>query len=105
MLLKVACEVISKWKAGLKEDIDVRSDVYVLSNGCRKNSDDNLDYYWEYVPGKCTWFGDHKGSEWYYSEGVTIQDLQRKVGTKFVGRALILSLENSLSEDCDVEKN
>ncbi|GKE08365.1 hypothetical protein Tco_1411916, partial [Tanacetum coccineum] len=32
----VACEVISKWKAGLKEDMDVRSDVYVISNSCRK---------------------------------------------------------------------
>ncbi|GJT53390.1 zinc finger, CCHC-type containing protein, partial [Tanacetum coccineum] len=28
----VACEVISKWKAGLKDDMDTRSDVYVLSN-------------------------------------------------------------------------
>ncbi|GJW62326.1 zinc finger, CCHC-type containing protein [Tanacetum coccineum] len=37
----VACEVISKWKAGLKEDMDARSDVYVLSNGCRKCSDDS----------------------------------------------------------------
>ncbi|GKC36799.1 hypothetical protein Tco_1049183 [Tanacetum coccineum] len=34
----VACEVISKWKAGLKEDIDVLSDVYVLSNGCRRSN-------------------------------------------------------------------
>ncbi|GJR65575.1 hypothetical protein Tco_0011640 [Tanacetum coccineum] len=31
----VACEVISKWKAGLKDDMDARSDVYVLSNGCK----------------------------------------------------------------------
>ncbi|GKD20316.1 zinc finger, CCHC-type containing protein, partial [Tanacetum coccineum] len=31
----VACEVISKWKAGLKDDMDARSDVYVLSNGYR----------------------------------------------------------------------
>ncbi|GKA58737.1 hypothetical protein Tco_0758050 [Tanacetum coccineum] len=31
-----ACEVISKWKAGLKEDMDVRLDVYVISNSCRK---------------------------------------------------------------------
>ncbi|GJW66067.1 hypothetical protein Tco_0117951 [Tanacetum coccineum] len=38
--------------------------------------------------GKCTWFGDHQGSEWYYSEGVTVQDSQRKVGTNFVRRAL-----------------
>nr|GEZ22580.1 hypothetical protein [Tanacetum cinerariifolium] len=31
----VACEVISKWKAGLKDGMDARSDVYVLCNGCR----------------------------------------------------------------------
>ncbi|GJX23563.1 hypothetical protein Tco_0228008 [Tanacetum coccineum] len=43
----VACEVISKWKAGLKDDIDARSDMYVLSNGCKKCSDDNDGYYWE----------------------------------------------------------
>nr|GEX34684.1 zinc finger, CCHC-type [Tanacetum cinerariifolium] len=29
---KVICEVIFKWKTGLKEEIDARSDVYVLSN-------------------------------------------------------------------------
>nr|GFC71128.1 zinc finger, CCHC-type [Tanacetum cinerariifolium] len=46
----VACEIISKWKAGLKDDMDARSDVYVLSNGCRKCSDDNDGYYWEYTP-------------------------------------------------------
>nr|GEY27672.1 retrovirus-related Pol polyprotein from transposon TNT 1-94 [Tanacetum cinerariifolium] len=34
----VACELISKWKAGLKEEMDARSDVYVLSNDCRKSS-------------------------------------------------------------------
>ncbi|GKB77826.1 splicing factor 3B subunit 3-like protein, partial [Tanacetum coccineum] len=44
----VACEVIFKWKAGLKDDMDARSDVYALSNGCRKCSD---GYYWEYTPG------------------------------------------------------
>ncbi|GKC95634.1 hypothetical protein Tco_1161076, partial [Tanacetum coccineum] len=32
----VACEVISKWKVGLKDDMDARSDVYALSNGYRK---------------------------------------------------------------------
>nr|GEY11396.1 zinc finger, CCHC-type [Tanacetum cinerariifolium] len=37
-------------EAGLKDDMDARSDVYVLSNGCRKCSDDNDDYYWEYAP-------------------------------------------------------
>ncbi|GJW94512.1 hypothetical protein Tco_0174184 [Tanacetum coccineum] len=45
----VACEVIYKWKARLKDDMDARSDVYVLSNGYRKCSDDNDGYYWEYT--------------------------------------------------------
>ncbi|PWA77071.1 basic-leucine zipper domain-containing protein [Artemisia annua] len=48
----VACEVISKWKTGLKKDMDTRSDVYVLSNGCRKSSDDSDDYCCEHTPGK-----------------------------------------------------
>lgn len=47
----VACEVISKWKTGLKEEMDTRSDVCVLSNGCRKSSDDSHSYYWKYTPG------------------------------------------------------
>nr|GEW91508.1 zinc finger, CCHC-type [Tanacetum cinerariifolium] len=47
----VAYEVISKWKAGLKDDIDAWSDMYVLSNGCRKCSDNRDGYYWEYTPG------------------------------------------------------
>nr|GEX90439.1 zinc finger, CCHC-type [Tanacetum cinerariifolium] len=38
----VACVVISKWKAGLKDDMDARSYVYVLSNGCRKCSDEAM---------------------------------------------------------------
>nr|GEZ52083.1 zinc finger, CCHC-type [Tanacetum cinerariifolium] len=42
---KVACEVIFKWKAGLKDGMDARSDVYVLNNGCRKCSDDSDGYY------------------------------------------------------------
>ncbi|GJS86159.1 hypothetical protein Tco_0752700 [Tanacetum coccineum] len=46
----VTCEVISKWKAGLKDDMDARSDVYVFSNGCRKCSDDSDGYYLEYTP-------------------------------------------------------
>ncbi|GKB65957.1 hypothetical protein Tco_0927369 [Tanacetum coccineum] len=46
----IACEVIFKWEAGLKDDMDARSDVYVLSNGCRKCSDDSDGYCWEYTP-------------------------------------------------------
>nr|GEY67149.1 hypothetical protein [Tanacetum cinerariifolium] len=80
----VACEVISKWKTALKEDMDARSYVYVLSNGCRKSSDDRNDYYWEYT---------------------LVQVLQRKVGIDFVGRTLHTIVRGSLSGDCDVEKN
>ncbi|GJV04292.1 hypothetical protein Tco_1337861 [Tanacetum coccineum] len=47
--LDLSLKVISKWKAGLKDDMDARSDVYVLSNGCRKCSDDSDGYYWEYT--------------------------------------------------------
>ncbi|GKB87681.1 hypothetical protein Tco_0959953 [Tanacetum coccineum] len=89
----VAYEVISKWKAGLKDDMDSRSDVYVLNNGCRKCSDDNDIYYWEYTPG----------SELvHYSKGVTVQVLQQKVGTYFVGGTLFYCrCEGSLSgESC-----
>ncbi|GJT82586.1 hypothetical protein Tco_1056928 [Tanacetum coccineum] len=50
----VACEVISKWKARLKEDMDVRLDVYVLSNGCRKSNDDSHNYYWSMHQGHST---------------------------------------------------
>ncbi|GKD65220.1 hypothetical protein Tco_1307328, partial [Tanacetum coccineum] len=72
----VACEVISKWKAGLKDDMDARSDVYVFSNGCKKCSNDVDVYYWEYTP---------------------VQVLQRKVGTDFVEGTLHTVLEGSLS--------
>ncbi|GKE33829.1 hypothetical protein Tco_1453151 [Tanacetum coccineum] len=41
----VTCEVISKWKAGLKEDMVARLHVYVLSDGCRKSSKNSDDYY------------------------------------------------------------
>nr|GEX95577.1 zinc finger, CCHC-type [Tanacetum cinerariifolium] len=41
----LSCEVIFKWKTGLKEDMDARSVVHVLSNDCRKSSDDSHDNY------------------------------------------------------------
>nr|GEW64417.1 zinc finger, CCHC-type [Tanacetum cinerariifolium] len=75
----VSCEVISKWKAGLKDDMDARSDVYVLSNDCTKCSDDSDGYYWG-----------------FYNE--------KFVQTLLEGHS-ILSLEGSLAGDCDVEKN
>ncbi|GKA09722.1 zinc finger, CCHC-type containing protein, partial [Tanacetum coccineum] len=47
----VAYDLIFKWKVGLKDDMDSRTDVYLLSNGCKKCSDDSDGYYWEYTPG------------------------------------------------------
>ncbi|PWA76831.1 hypothetical protein CTI12_AA231020 [Artemisia annua] len=64
--------------------MDTRSHVCVLSNGCRKSSDDSHNYYWEYTP---------------------VQGSQRKVGTNFVGGTLHIVVGGSLSGDCDVEKN
>ncbi|GKD80071.1 hypothetical protein Tco_1342692 [Tanacetum coccineum] len=63
--------------------MDAQSDAYVLSNGCRKSSDDRNNYYWEYTPG--------------FTTGSWVQTLLE-------GRS-ILSMEGSLSRDCDVEKN
>ncbi|GJX04545.1 zinc finger, CCHC-type containing protein [Tanacetum coccineum] len=83
----VAREVISKWKARLKDDIDARSDVYVLSNGCRRRSDDTRD-----------------------QSGNTLRVSQsgfynRKLLQTLLKGHSILSLEGSISDECDVEKN
>ncbi|GJR27779.1 zinc finger, CCHC-type containing protein [Tanacetum coccineum] len=51
-------EAAFAWKAVLKDDMDARSDVYVLSNGYRKCSDDSDGYYWEYTPDRRTGFVD-----------------------------------------------
>ncbi|GJW06329.1 hypothetical protein Tco_1568752 [Tanacetum coccineum] len=103
----VACEVISKWKAGLKDDMDARSDVYVLSNGCKKCSDDSDGYYWEYTPGKGNVLGmkivrDQSGNTLRVSQSRFYNE--KLVQTLLEGHS-ILSLEGSLSGDCDVEKN
>ncbi|GJV57593.1 hypothetical protein Tco_1458598 [Tanacetum coccineum] len=71
-------QVISKWKAGLKDDMDARSDVYVISNGCKKCSDDSDGYYWESIHN------------------------EKLVQTLLKGHSILL-LEGSLSED--VENN
>ncbi|GJS02819.1 hypothetical protein Tco_0319327 [Tanacetum coccineum] len=47
----VACEVISKWISVMKEDMDTRSSMCMLSNGFRQSSDDSNIYYWKYAPG------------------------------------------------------
>ncbi|GKD33883.1 hypothetical protein Tco_1249392, partial [Tanacetum coccineum] len=46
----VSYEVILEWKVELKEYMDARQVMYVLSNGC-KSSDDSEGYYLEYTPG------------------------------------------------------
>ncbi|GJZ51278.1 hypothetical protein Tco_0605793, partial [Tanacetum coccineum] len=107
----VACEVISKWKAGLKDDMDARSDVYVLSNGCKKCSDDSNGYYWEYTPGMfihlflyiddMVFLADARLRSWLPRSRIHNEKL---VQTLLKGH-FILSLEGSLSGDCDVEKN
>nr|GEY16630.1 zinc finger, CCHC-type [Tanacetum cinerariifolium] len=105
----VACEVISKSKAELKDDMDARSDVYVLSNVCRKCSDESNGYYWGYTPDKAK--GNVLGMEIVRDQsGYTLRVSQSRfyngklVQTLLEGHS-ILSLEGSLSGDCDVEKN
>ncbi|GJX27409.1 hypothetical protein Tco_0233705 [Tanacetum coccineum] len=103
----VSCEVISKWKAGLKDDMDARSDVYVLSNGCRKCSDDSDGYYWEYRPAKGNVLGieivkDQSGNTLRVSQSKFYNE--KLVQTLLEGHS-ILSLKGSLSKDCDVKKN
>nr|GEY65782.1 zinc finger, CCHC-type [Tanacetum cinerariifolium] len=102
----VACEVISKWKARLKEDMNVRSDVYVLSNGYKKSSDDNHDYFWEYAPEE-----NLLGLEIIRDQsGNTLRMSQSRIHNKKLVQTLLkghftLSLKDSLSGDYDVEKN
>nr|GEY51341.1 zinc finger, CCHC-type [Tanacetum cinerariifolium] len=103
----VACEVISKRKAGLKDDMDARTNVYVLSNGCRKCSDDNDGYYWEYTPAK----GNILSLEIIRDQSVnTLRVSQSRIHNKKLVQTLLkrhstLSLKDSLSRDYDVEKN
>nr|GEZ46991.1 zinc finger, CCHC-type [Tanacetum cinerariifolium] len=89
----VVCKVISKWKAGLKDDMDARSDVYVLSNGCRKCSDDIDGYYWKYTMDQ---------------NGNTLRVSQSRIHNEKLVQTLLkghstLSLEDSLSMDCYVK--
>ncbi|GJV48323.1 hypothetical protein Tco_1438535 [Tanacetum coccineum] len=90
----IACEVISKWKGGLEDNMDGRSDVYVLSNGCKKCSDDSDGYYWEYTP-----------VEILATKGLLDKAKRNEVGTNFVGGTLHTVVGGSLSGDCDEEKN
>ncbi|GJV30781.1 hypothetical protein Tco_1391181 [Tanacetum coccineum] len=135
----VACEVISKWKAGLKDDMDAISDVYVLNNGCMKSSEDSDGYYWEYTPGMLIHlflyiddmvFSCGCKAEIWATKGLLDKAKGNVLGMEIVmdqsgntprvsqsrfynGKLVhtlleghsILSLEGSLSGNCDVEKN
>nr|GFB45424.1 zinc finger, CCHC-type [Tanacetum cinerariifolium] len=112
---KVACELVFKWKAGLKDDIDARSDVYVLSNGYRKCSNDSDGYYWGIHQATKGLLDKAKenvlGMEIVKDQsGYTLRVLQSRfyneklVQTLLEGHSILL-LEGSLSGDCDVEKN
>ncbi|GKD08867.1 hypothetical protein Tco_1188552 [Tanacetum coccineum] len=102
-----ACKVISKWKAGLKDDMDARSYVYMLSNGCKKCSDDSDGYYREYTPDKAKGnvlsmeiIKDQSGNTPRVSQSRFYNG--KLVQTLLEGN-FILSLEGSLSRDCDVD--
>ncbi|GJY76089.1 hypothetical protein Tco_0481205 [Tanacetum coccineum] len=82
----VACEVISKWKAGLKDDIDAQSYVYVLSNSYKKCSDD----------------GD---AEIWATKGLLDKAKENVFGMEIIRDQSGNTLRGSLSGDCDVEKN
>nr|GEW99540.1 protein stabilized1 [Tanacetum cinerariifolium] len=102
----VAIEVIFKWKAGLKDDMDAPSDVYVLSNGCKKCNDDSnglLDKAKGNVLGMKI-VRDQSGN--------TLRVLQTRfynkklVHTLLEGHSILsLSLKGSLSGDYDVKNN
>nr|GFA51348.1 zinc finger, CCHC-type [Tanacetum cinerariifolium] len=113
----ITCEVISKWKSGLKDDMDARSDVYVLNNSCRKGSDNSNGYYWGYTPDKAKGnvlgleiVKDYSGytlcSTTVAGNAVTIaMAITGGIHQTLLEGHSILSLEGSLSGDCDVEKN
>nr|GEW52030.1 zinc finger, CCHC-type [Tanacetum cinerariifolium] len=104
----VACEVIPKWKAGLKDDMDARSDVYVLSNSCRKCSNDKMAITGGLLnKAKGNVLGmkiikDQSGNTLRVSRSRFYNG--KLVQTLLEGH-YILSLEGSLSRDFDVEKN
>nr|GEW47744.1 zinc finger, CCHC-type [Tanacetum cinerariifolium] len=105
----VACEVIFKWMSALKEDMDARSDVYVVSNNsCRKTAE-----IWatkglldkakgnvlgiEIVRDQSGYTPTLRVSQYRFYNGKLVQN--------FLEGHTILSLEGSLSWDCDVKKN
>nr|GEU32819.1 zinc finger, CCHC-type [Tanacetum cinerariifolium] len=83
----IAREMIFKWKAGLKEDMDVRSNVYVLNNSYRKSSDDNHDYYWEL-----------KGRDWTDMDVEKSNKMFAKIDKTLKRREQLRRLEENVGE-------
>nr|GEY99339.1 zinc finger, CCHC-type [Tanacetum cinerariifolium] len=102
----IACEVIFKWIFVMKEDMDTRSSMCMLSNGFRRSSDDNNVYYWKYAPAKEVILGMEifrtrsgntlRVSLLRFSNEMSVQIL--------LGGHSMLSLEGGLSENCDEEQ-
>ncbi|GKA45008.1 hypothetical protein Tco_0737804 [Tanacetum coccineum] len=91
----VACEVISKWKAELKDDMDARSDAEIWA------TKDLLDKEKENILGMEI-VKDQSGNTLRVSQS---RFYNRKLVQTFLEGHSILSLKGSLSEDCNVEKN
>ncbi|GKD02615.1 hypothetical protein Tco_1177589, partial [Tanacetum coccineum] len=93
----VACEVISKWKAGFKDDMDARSDVYAeiwATKGLLDKANGNV-FGMEIITDQSS--NTLRVSQSRFYNGKLVQTLLE-------GHS-ILSLKGSLSGDCDVEKN
>ncbi|GKB80036.1 zinc finger, CCHC-type containing protein [Tanacetum coccineum] len=107
----VACEVISKWKAGLKDDMDARSNVYVLSNDDMVFSCECKAEIWATKGLLDKAKGNVLGMEIVRDQsGNTIRVSQSRFYNEKLVQTLLegyskLSLEGSLSGDCDAEKN
>nr|GEY69126.1 hypothetical protein [Tanacetum cinerariifolium] len=94
----VACEVISKWRAGLKDDMDARSDICKVEIWVTKGL---------LVKAKGNVFGLEIIRD---QSGNTLRVLQSRIHNEKLVQTLLkgdstLSLEDSLSRDCDVKKN
>ncbi|GJS49111.1 hypothetical protein Tco_0599232, partial [Tanacetum coccineum] len=91
----------------IKEYMNARSDMYVLSNGSKKCSDDSDGYYWEYTPAKRNVLGMEIVRD--QSDNTLGVSRSRFYNRKLVQTLLeghsILSLKGSLSGDSNVEKN
>ncbi|GJT18956.1 hypothetical protein Tco_0877662, partial [Tanacetum coccineum] len=101
-------------QARLKDDMDARSDVYVLNNSYKKCSYDIDCYYWEYTSGMFIHIFLYIDDMVFLADARLRSWLPRVCWIRFYNGKLvqtlleghsILSLKGSLSGDCDVEKN